>query len=159
MNIYEAKDRKYFTVGCAEPWLWEKLCEIVGRMDYVSDQYSPMDEQKEMYEEFSKVFSSKERDAWVMLLNDSDISSSPSYDFDDLFNDPHFQYHNIVVELDHPKVGKVKLLNTPFKFSETPADIRLRPPLCGEHSSEILRDLLGYSDEEIQRFRADGVIE
>ena len=70
-----------------------------------------------------------------------------------MFCDPHFKRHNAVVEMDYTKAGKIKLLNTPFKFSETPAEVRMRLLLSGENTEEILKELLCNTDLDIERFR------
>jgi crotonobetainyl-CoA:carnitine CoA-transferase CaiB-like acyl-CoA transferase len=158
MNVYQARDGKYFTVGCFEPWLWENFCKLVGHEEYIATQFD-MGRQKEMYEALSRVFAGKDRDEWVRLLDEADVSAAPAYDFDDMFADPHFQHRKAVVEVDHPKLGKLKLLNTPFRFSETPAEVRMRPPLWGEHTDEVLKELLGYNDGDVRRLRQEQVIE
>jgi len=63
------------------------------------------------------------------------------------------------VEVEHPKLGKIKLLNTPFKLSGTPAEVRSRPPLWAENTREILGTLLGFSDEELDRMCQEEIIE
>jgi formyl-CoA transferase/CoA:oxalate CoA-transferase len=63
----------------------------------------------------------------------------------------------MIVEVDHPQLGRLRQVGVPFKFGATPATIRTAPPLLGEHSAEILAEL-GYEDEAIERLRADGVI-
>jgi len=158
MNVYQASDGRYFTVGCAEPWLWEGLCSLVGREEYVSHHYDGPEKQKEMYEAFAGVFVTKERDEWLKLLNEIDVSSSPVYDFEEMFADPHFEYRGITVEMEHPRLGKIKMLNTPFKFSGTPTSAMRRPPLWGEHTREVLSSVLGYSEQEINRFIEEGII-
>jgi crotonobetainyl-CoA:carnitine CoA-transferase CaiB-like acyl-CoA transferase len=159
MNVYKAKDGKYFTVGCAEPWLWADLCRLLGREDFIPIQYDLTEKQKEMYDAFSKVFATKDRDEWVRLLDEIDVGVGPVYDFEEMFSDPHFRHRKITAEVEHPRLGKIRVLNTPFKFSETPAEVRSSPPLWGEHTREVLRDILGYADEDIDRLLEEGVIE
>ncbi|MCJ7520760.1 MAG: CoA transferase [Dehalococcoidia bacterium] len=159
MNVYKAKDGKYLTVGCAEPWLWADLCRLLGREDFISIQYDLTEKQKEMYDAFSEVFATKDRDEWVRLLEEIDVGVGPVYDFEEMFSDPHFRHRKITAEVEHPRLGKIRVLNTPFKFSETPAEVRSSPPLWGEHTREVLSDLLGYADDEIDRLLQEGVIE
>jgi crotonobetainyl-CoA:carnitine CoA-transferase CaiB-like acyl-CoA transferase len=64
----------------------------------------------------------------------------------------------MVVEVDHPTIGKLKVLGVPYKFSETPAQVKSAPPLLGQHTAEVLRDALGYDAEQIQALREDGVV-
>ena len=159
MNIYKAKDGKYLTVGCLEPWLWANFCHLIGREDLIPTQFGPLEKQKEMYDTLSSVFATKNRDEWVKLMDEADVCVSPVYTVEEVFSDPHFEHRKIVVEVEHPKLGKIKLLNTPFKFSDTPATVRFRPPLWAEHTKEIMSDLLGYSKEEVNRLLQKGVIE
>jgi crotonobetainyl-CoA:carnitine CoA-transferase CaiB-like acyl-CoA transferase len=156
MNTYKARDGKYFTVGCAEPWLWAKLCKIMGREDFIPHQF---DKQEEIYQAFSEAFATRDREEWVKLLDEADIGVGPVYNFEEIFSDPHFKHRKVLTEIEHPKLGKIKLLNTPFKFSETPAEVRASPPLWGEHTREILRDMLGYKKAQIDRLLKEGVIE
>ena len=62
------------------------------------------------------------------------------------------------VELDHPKAGKIKLINFPLKFSETQPELKTPAPLLGQHNIEVLKELLGYDDGKIQDLMKKGVI-
>jgi crotonobetainyl-CoA:carnitine CoA-transferase CaiB-like acyl-CoA transferase len=159
LNTYEARDGKYFTVGCPEPWLWAKLCKIVDREEFIPHQFDDVDKQKEIYQAFSEVFVNRDREEWVKLLDDADISVGPVYDFEEIFSDPHFKHRKVLTEVQHPKLGKIKVLNTPFRFSETPVGVRASPPLWGEHTREVLRDMLGYKKAQIDHLLNEGVIE
>ncbi len=64
----------------------------------------------------------------------------------------------MVVEIDHPTCGPIKLVNTPVKYSEATPSIRSPPPTLGQHTDEVLRDLLGLSELEIQDLRNGGVV-
>ena len=64
----------------------------------------------------------------------------------------------MVVEVNHPKTGNIKLTGIPVKLSDTPGDVTLPPPTLGEHTTSILKDYLGMSDEEISDLREEGVI-
>ena len=64
----------------------------------------------------------------------------------------------VKVELDHPVAGKLPLVASPMRFSGTPLEYRLAPPLLGQHTDEVLRGLLGKSDAEIASLRAGGIL-
>jgi CoA:oxalate CoA-transferase len=64
----------------------------------------------------------------------------------------------MLVEMCHPKIGKLKVVGSPMKLSETPVQYRIPPPLPGEHTEEVLRDILGYEKETIARFKEAKVI-
>ncbi len=159
MNIYEARDGRHLAVGCTESWRWATLCKLLGREDFVVHQFDAVEKQREMYEGFSRAFLEKDRDEWVGILDEADVTVSPVHGLDEVLADPHFKHRGVVVEVDHPKLGRIGLLNTPFRLSETPAEISSRPPLWAEHTREILATLLGYSDDDIDRMIEDGVVE
>ncbi len=65
---------------------------------------------------------------------------------------------NMVTEIDHPACGPLKMVNTPVKYSYSTPGIRSPPPLLGEHTDEVLREVLGSSEEEIEQLRREGVL-
>jgi crotonobetainyl-CoA:carnitine CoA-transferase CaiB-like acyl-CoA transferase len=132
---------------------------MVGREDFIPHQFDDVDKQDEIYQAFSEVFATKDREEWVKLLDEADIGVGPVYNFEEIFSDPHFEHRKVLAEVEHPKLGKIRMLNTPFKFSETQAEVRARPPLWGEHTREILRDMLGYKKAQIDHLLREGVIE
>lgn len=91
-------------------------------------------------------------------LHQAHVPVSPLNDFAEVFADPQVIARNLVHELDHPISGKVKILTNPIKFSETPIDSYRRPPMRGEHTDEVLNEVLGLSPQRIAELRASGVI-
>jgi len=79
------------------------------------------------------------------------------YTYDDLVNDPQVHHNRMIVEIDHPTEGKLKVLGIPIRFSESPGTIRYYPPLVGEHTDAILKEA-GYTEEEIRQLKAEGVV-
>ena len=68
------------------------------------------------------------------------------------------QARNMVKTVQHPACGEMKLVNTPVKYSDSEPSIRTPPPLLGQHTDEVLRDLLGMKREEISKLKAEGVV-
>lgn len=68
------------------------------------------------------------------------------------------QARNMVVDINHPACGPIQLVNTPVKYSYSKPSIRTPPPTLGQHTNEVLQDLLGMSEQEIDGLRGDGVI-
>ena len=77
---------------------------------------------------------------------------------DRVFSHPQIKPRNMVIEVKHPTAEKIRLVGIPVKYSETPGSVRLPPPLLGQNTEEIIQDLLGYSREETEIFRHEGVI-
>ncbi|MGE5252629.1 MAG: CoA transferase, partial [Planctomycetaceae bacterium] len=74
------------------------------------------------------------------------------------FADPQVLARQMLVEMSHPKIGSFKVVGSPMKLSETPVQYRIPPPLLGEHTEEVLGDILGYDRETIARFKEAKVI-
>jgi crotonobetainyl-CoA:carnitine CoA-transferase CaiB-like acyl-CoA transferase len=159
LNVYMAKDGSYLALSCLEPHTWANLCRVVGREDLTDQHFAPFEKQREMYDEFCEIFATRDRAEWLRLFDEADVAGAPVNTVVEAVTDPHVQHRGLVVEVDHPTLGKVKLLRSPFRLSATPAVPRSRPPLYGEHTNDILRDVIGAGDEEIESLRGEGVIE
>jgi len=94
----------------------------------------------------------------VNRLTEAGVPCSPINDIAQLFSDPQVAAREMIVEVDHPTAGRIRLTGIPAKFSRTPGRVQAPPPLLGEHTEEILTGLLGYSADAIARLRAEGVI-
>ena len=98
------------------------------------------------------------RDDWIARLEAVGVPCGPINDLADVFDNPQVKARGIAIDLDHPAAGKVRLVRSPMKMSATPATSALPPPLLGQHTDEVLRDVLGRSDEEIAALRAAGAV-
>jgi len=96
-------------------------------------------------------------DHWLDKLLARDVWCAKVQDFDDLLTDPQVAHNELLQTIYHPEAGEIRVVGIPVKFSETPGTIRLAPPRVGEHTEQILTDL-GYTPEQIQSLRAEGVI-
>ena len=94
---------------------------------------------------------------WVRVLNAAGVPCGPVHRVDEVFDDPQVRAQQMVLEIDHPGYGMVRMLGFPMKLSETPCRVRRPAPRLGEHSDELLGEL-GYSDGERQALRETAVI-
>ncbi|MCW3473970.1 CaiB/BaiF CoA transferase family protein [Limobrevibacterium gyesilva] len=95
---------------------------------------------------------------WVEQLEALKIGCGPINTLKEVFADPHVQARGVVVEMPHASGTPVKIIANPVRLSETPADYRIAPPMLGEHTEEILQDLLGISTAEMDALRAKGIV-
>jgi len=164
-GVYKAKDGKYISIGCVEPWFWENLCRALGKEEYIPYCISPEhflhrpegEKWKEISSYLKKVFLTRTRDEWFEFLTDKDVPAGKVYSFDEVFNDPQVLHRNMVLEINHPTLGKVKQPGIAVKLSDTPGKVRRLAPTAGENTEEILRDL-GYNKSQISKLRQSNVI-
>jgi crotonobetainyl-CoA:carnitine CoA-transferase CaiB-like acyl-CoA transferase len=98
------------------------------------------------------------REEAVKYFEEVGLPIAPIYYASEATVDPHVLARNMFVEVDHPKMGKIKVVNFPVKLSETPGEIVSAAPLLGQNNKEILMDYLGYTEEEVDQLRKAGVI-
>ena len=91
-------------------------------------------------------------------MDEHGVPISPINSIKDIFEDEHFHARKNIVEVEHPRLGKIKMPGVVPKFSQTPGSIRNVGPDLGEHSEEILKKLLNFSNEDIQKLKGEGVI-
>jgi alpha-methylacyl-CoA racemase len=155
-NMYETKDGKIITIGSMEPWFYANLCHALKCDQFLQDQYNHA-KWPEMREEFTRIFKTRTRDDWWELLTKADICTGKMLTLDELEHDPQIRARNMIVEVEGPDGGKVKQVGISVKLSDTPGSIRSLAPTLGQHTDAILADL-GYSQEDVTRWRTEGAI-
>lgn len=100
----------------------------------------------------------KTKAEWLELLEKSGVPCGPINNLDDVFNDPQVQARQCAIELPHPTAGSVKLVANPIRMSATPASYKEAPPLLGQHTDEVLRELLDYPDKKLDQLRDKNII-
>jgi crotonobetainyl-CoA:carnitine CoA-transferase CaiB-like acyl-CoA transferase len=94
---------------------------------------------------------------WLALFDANEIPCGPINDYAQVFADAQVRAREMVVEVEHPTLGRIRSLGSPIKMSATPPDVRRRAPLLGEHTDDVLGEL-GISRAEISGLRAAGAI-
>lgn len=157
-EVYETSDGRYISIGAIEPHLWANFCDKIGKEEFKAWQRD-LSKQDEMFAYLRDLFKSKTQAEWIEELTGVDCCWAPVLNLEEVFHDPHAIARDMVFEMEDPqgKYGKVKEIGSAIKLSETPARRELFPPRKGEHNSEYLKQI-GYTDEEIAAFAANGVI-
>ncbi len=164
-NVYETQDGKYITIGCIEPWLWENLCRAIGKEEYIPFHFrlehylNPPEEKvwKEMLSFLKKLFLTKTRDEWFEFLSQRDVPVGKVYSLDEVFADPQVLHRKMIMEIEHPNVGKIKQAGIAIKLSDTPGTIRSLAPLPGQHTDVVLTGL-GYRADELDELRKQSIV-
>ena len=100
----------------------------------------------------------KTADEWLEILLAADVWCAPVYDFSDMESDPQVAENEMIVGYDHPVAGQVRAVGIPVKFQGTPGEVAGPAPLLGQHTEEILREIAGYSAEEVERLLASEAV-
>ena len=102
----------------------------------------------------------KTTEEWLAELGELKVPCSPVNNIEQVFEDPHVKYRGMRIEMNHPTAGsgKVPLIGNPVKMSSTPPQYRLAPPTLGQHSDEVLRELLGFDEKQIQKLKNEKTI-
>ena len=154
---YRTGDGRYFSLGCSEPWFYANLCRAVGREDMVPHQYDTGERRDEFRGFLEQLFLTRNQDEWFGFCREHEICGAPAYTLDKALEDPHMRHRGMVAEVDHPRFGKIKQVASSLKLSATPPSIRRLAPGKGEHTGDVLGEL-GYSESEIARLAAEGVL-
>jgi len=162
--VYETKDRKFLSIACTEPWLWENFCKAIGRPDFakysrLADQFvrAANPEEIRAREEIEAIIRTRTRDEWYDFLVKQDVCVGKVYDVEEVFEDPQIRARQMVVETEHPEIGKVKEVGVAIKMSGTPGGVRGAAPYRGEHTDQVLSEL-GMKPEEIRHLRDKRVV-
>lgn len=145
-----------------QPQIWDALLRTMGREDLIDDERfaTPAARLQRLDEVYALV------ESWTLnytkfevmeRLNAIDVPCGPVLDSADLFADDHLQARDMIVEVPHPQRGSFKTVGSPLKLSDSMVDITASP-LLGEHTAEVLEQVMGYGANEVHKLRQDGVI-
>jgi crotonobetainyl-CoA:carnitine CoA-transferase CaiB-like acyl-CoA transferase len=161
-EVIRARDR-WLTLGALNQHQWEKLCAVIKRPDiqdhplFATNQ-DRVTNRKALAEILNEAFSTRDAGEWLEDLQQAGIPSGLINTIQDVFNHPQAEARELRIETEHPTIGTVGFPGFPYKFSRTPAELHRPPPLLGEHTEEVLNELLGYSSEEVTNLHTKGVI-
>ncbi|KOS16670.1 Succinate--hydroxymethylglutarate CoA-transferase [Escovopsis weberi] len=105
-----------------------------------------------------QITQTKTTQQWLEIFEGKGMPYAAVNDVQDTLNHAHTRARNMVIEVDHPSCGPIKMVNTPVKYSETQPEVRHPPPTLGQHTDELLREHLGMAGDDIKVLREKGVI-
>jgi len=150
-------------LACGNDNLFRKFCEAAGCTELAGDPRfcgngKRVENRAELTRRLEAVFARRSTRDWVELLEAAGVPNGPINDVAQVFEEPQVKARGIKVELDHPVAGRLPTVASPMRFSATPVEYRLAPPVLGQHTEDILRDLLQKTDVEIAKLKADGTV-
>ena len=145
----------WINIGAANQANWLRLTEVIGAPELASDprfadNAARLKNLPALVEILTPRFRARPTAEWLTRLEAAGVPAGPVLSIGEMLNDPQVRAREMVVELNHSRVGPVRALGAPVKFSATPARVARAAPVLGEHTREILREY-GYTDAEIDR--------
>lgn len=156
-NTFKTRDGKFIALGPVEAKFWQNFCQTVGREDWIPNHLSAYKEGTKETEELKELFAGKTQKEWIDVFKKVDVCFTPILTPDETLEDPHLKERGIITTMDDPKRGETLQIGFPAKFSDGLNFKRSPAPGFGEHTIEVLTTL-GYTSEEIEIFKNDGVI-
>jgi crotonobetainyl-CoA:carnitine CoA-transferase CaiB-like acyl-CoA transferase len=163
-NVMPSSDG-YFILAVGNDGQFAKFCAFAGEPGLAKDPRFATNEarlqnRKALYEILPGITRRKTREAWIEGLAKAGVPASPVNDVAQVFQDPQVQARGMKLTLPYPGAAdaKVDLIANPIRFSETPIEYRMPPPTLGQHTEQVLKELLGLGPAEIADLRARGAI-
>ena len=152
----------FLVLGVASETIWRRFCPAIGKAELADDarfakNANRVENRAALISILAELFRTRDTATWLGLLNDAEVPCAPVQTIDQVFNAPQVRHREMLVTVDHPTAGTVRMAGIPVKFSATPASVRLPPPLLGQHTEEVLASWLGMGDKEIAELKRKSV--
>ncbi len=149
----------YFITQAA---VWGNICDLIGKPEWKEDHgyakpEARLDKIPQIFDTIEEWTKTKTKFEVMEACNPLNIPCGPILSMKELAEEPSLRETGTIVEVDHPERGKYLTVGNPIKLSDSPAEV-VRSPLLGEHTNEILKDVLGLSDDEVQESWASGAL-
>jgi formyl-CoA transferase len=146
----------------AQAPVWEKICNVIGKPEWITDpEYAKpaarLPKLKAIFATVEEWTMTKTKFEAMEILNKYDIPCGPILSMKEIAEDQSLRATGTIVEVDHPTRGKYLSVGNPIKLSDSPTEVT-RSPLLGEHTEEILRDVLGFDDNRISEIKNSGAV-
>ncbi len=159
-EVYRGSDDRYFVVGIGTETLWKRFVQAleiqddIGRDERFQTNALRIKNREILVPLLQTLFQQTSARTWLGKLAAADIPAAPINTVPEALNDAQTRARGLIVQIEHPALGAAKSVANPIRFSETPVNYRLPPPLLGEHTAELLESL-GYTAEEAKSMAAE----
>jgi len=142
---------------------WINLCKVIGKEAWIEDKrFNTMSgrisNSATLEGMLTEIFRQKSRDEWLVLFQREGVIASPVNNIEQVVSDRHINSREMILEVSHKRLGKLKVVGTPMKFSRTPCSIKKASPDLGEHTDEVLKEMLGMSVKDIRKLKETGAV-
>jgi len=160
-SAYKAADG-YLNVAASGEGMWKQLCRAIGREDLVAAPEFDVQEKRaqnraKLNALINEALQKKKSAEWIEILNAAGVPTGPIYAMDQVFADPQVKHIGAAAEVNHPRLGKFRVINQAARLSRTPATMKTATPEVGQHTDEVLAEL-GFEKKQILEMRKLGII-
>jgi crotonobetainyl-CoA:carnitine CoA-transferase CaiB-like acyl-CoA transferase len=162
-QLFQAGDERYIVVAVGTQAIWARFCQVLGvensiaRDPRFASNRLRIENRTSLTSSLQEIFSKKPAEHWLAKFRESGVPAGPIYAVDEALQAPQALARHVVVELEHPAIGKARSIANPIHMSGTPVRYHHAPPLLGEHSDAILTEF-GISQKEIEVLREQGAV-
>ena len=161
-QVFETQDG-HIILAIGNDGQFRRFCELADQPHLAQDprfvaNRGRVKHRAQLIEALALLMKSKNTDDWLNLLEPEGIPCGRINSIDETLNDPQVIHRQMRTQALHSSLGEINLLGSPLKLSETPGEVRRAPPVLGEDTDQVLREVLGYEDSAISSLQADGVV-
>ena len=162
-NHYTTKDGRFVAIACTNDTMFRRLAGAMGKPELADDprfcsnaqRVAHRTETDSLVQEWVGGYSAKEL---MEILDANEVPNGLLYSVEDMFEDPQYQARENIISVSDPKDGEIKMCNVVPRLSKTPGRVEWAGPEMGAHNREIYCDLLGYTEDELARLEAEGIV-
>ena len=153
----------YFAFAAANDRQWRKFCTAVNQPDWATDERfatnpARVQNREQVVAMLRDLFTTQPIAHWMALCDEIGVPVAPINNIAQTLADPQIRARQMQIEVEDERNGRIPLLTSPLNIPTAPTDVRLPPPYLGQHSDDILQELLGYGPDQIAALREEGVI-
>ena len=161
-QVFETQDG-HIILAVGNDGQFRRFCELADQPHLAQDprfvaNRGRVKHRAQLIEALALLMKRKNTDDWLNLLEPEGIPCGRINSIDETLNDPQVVHRKMRTQALHSSLGEINLLGSPLKLSETPGEVRRAPPVLGEDTDQVLREVLGYEDSAISALQADGVV-
>ncbi|MCS0543186.1 CoA transferase, partial [Aeromonas veronii] len=148
---------------CVADRQWQSLLKVMNRQDLLDDTRFQTNVDRSAHtllvDEIvtSWTFNKKKLDISDVLI-EANVPHAPVLSIDEVADDPHLKYRKMIREIEHPVAGRIKVPGSPIRLSDSPLEEVVAAPLIGEHTEEVLHEMLGLTEEQIRLLNQKNII-
>ena len=161
-QTFKASDG-YFALGIGNDNQWRLFCEKAGKKEWADDirfraNADRVKNRSELIPLLDELFTQYDIAHWLSILGTIGVPCGPINSIDQVMNDPQVQAREMVIDIEHPSAGSIRMVASPLKIPTAPPVVRLPPPMLGEHTEQILQELLGFDEKTVHDMHTAQVI-